>query len=72
MKVFDALRHMNVVSNLSRLVGRCQFHGLIGNSELRMHTHHSGDHITVVRQRVFDKGRILHYCFPGLIHAVTV
>ena len=72
MKVIDSLCNMNMIANTIWLQFVTQFHGLIGNSERCMHTHHSSDHVAVICKCVFDKVHILHYRFSGLVHAVTV
>ncbi len=72
MKVIDSLCNMNMIANTIWLQFVTQFHGLIGNSERCMHTHHSGDHITVVCKCMLDKIHVLHYRFSGFLHSVTV
>ena len=37
-----------------------------------MHSHHTGNHIGIIRQCMPDPGCILHYGLTGLVHAVTV
>ena len=63
---------MDVVAHLGGLVGRGQLHGGVGDGELGVHAHHSGNHVRVVGQGVFDPGRVLHHSFLRLVHPVAV
>ena len=72
VQILDSLRHMDVVSHLSRLVGCCQLHGLIRDGELGVHPHHSRNHVRIVCQGMFDPGSVLHNSRPCLIHTVPV
>ena len=54
MEILDPLCHMDMVSDLIRLIGRSQFHRFIRDRKLCMHAHHTGDHPAVVRQCVTE------------------
>ena len=72
VKILDAFRHMNVISCPVWLIGRRKFHRLVRDGKLRMHSHHSGNHIRIVLQSVADELRILHHGLTRLIHPVSV
>ena len=72
VKILDPLRHMDVIADFIRLLPRCQFHGLVRDRKLGVHSHHSRYHPRVVLQGVTDKLRILHHGFSRLVHSVPV
>ena len=45
MKVFDSFGHMDMIACLFWLIGSCQFHSRVRDGKLRMHSHHSCQHI---------------------------
>ena len=72
MQILDSLCHMNVIADPIRLMCCSQLHGLIGDGKGRVHSHHTCDHITVIRQGIACKPLIFHYRFTGLLHPVSV
>ena len=74
-KIKDCLlytSYMDVISNTFRFQFIAESHCLIRDCKGCMHTHHSGDHITVVCKCMLDKIHVLHYRFSGFLHSVTV
>ena len=72
MEIINAFCYMDVISNAFRFQLIAESHCLIRDCKGCMHTHHSGDHITVVCKCMFNKIHVLHYRFSGFLHSVTI
>ena len=72
MEIVNAFCYMDVISNTFRFQFIAESHCLIRDCKGCMHTHHSGDHITVVCKCMLDKIHVLHNRLSGLIHTITV
>ena len=72
MEIINAFCYMDVISNTFRFQLIAESHCLIRDCKGCMHTHHSGDHITVVCKCMFNKIHVLHYRFSGFLHSVTI